>query len=81
MIIEVGGVHLGECLPDVTPQTLGGFIGDLGTVLQHSNGEEGGRHGGEEEPVVPVDLGGGLRVCLHYRLQTQHPTLSQVAIL
>jgi len=71
--IDVGSLQVGL----ETSRRLGG---ELNTILEHTSGEEGSGHGGEEEAEVGAD---SIRQCQiqHHLLHIRHESLGQMAIL
>lgn len=74
-------VHFDKGPLDVGLQPFGRFVGDFDRVLQHGDGELGGRHGGQVEPEARLRLVRLATQVGHDQLEAHHPRRRQVAVL
>lgn len=81
VFLEESRCHFGERSSCVGAQTLWRFISNLHTVLKDTDGEMFGRHRGEEESEVVVNVFWIFRHGFHEIFHGYHPTSSQVTIL
>ena len=81
IVFKEGWRDFSEGTTQVGPQSFGRLVGDLDGVLKDSDWEVFGRHGGQEESEIIVDV---VRLLLHvldHVLHRQHPGRRQVAVL